>query len=219
MRLRAFLSPRGQGAGMSAPAGSQGRTPGIAPPGRSRRPRLRHRHRPGPDRPGRRTRPSAAGRAAASLSSATRRWRRSTRRGSPPRSTKRACVQRSLTVPAGESSKEFGAFGRLDERLARPFGPTARRRWWRWAAAWSATSPALPPRCCCAASTSSRCRRRCWPRSIPRSAARPASTRAMARTWSAPSTSRAWCWPIPTCSTRCRGANCWRAMPRSPSTG
>ena len=44
----------------------------------------------------------------------------------------------------------------------------------RWAAAWSATSPASPRRSCCAASTSSRCRPPCWPRSTARSAARPA---------------------------------------------
>ena len=37
-----------------------------------------------------------------------------------------------------------------------------------------------------------------------------------ARTWSAPSTSRAWCWPIPARWPRCRRASCAPAMPRSP---
>ena len=40
-----------------------------------------------------------------------------------------------------------------------------------------------------------------------------------ARTWSASSTSRGWCWPTPTRSTRCRRANSAPAMPRSPNTG
>ena len=46
----------------------------------------------------------------------------------------------------------------------------------RLAAAWSAISPASPPRSRAGAWISCRCRPRCWPRSIPRSAARPAST-------------------------------------------
>ena len=71
---------------------------------------------------------------------------------------------------------------------------------------------------CGAASTSCRCRPRCWRRSIPRSAARPASIRATARTWSAPSISRSWCSPTPRCSTRLPRANSAPAMPRSPST-
>ena len=53
---------------------------------------------------------------------------------------------------------------------------------------------------------SCRCRPRCWRRSIPRSAARPASTRRKARTWSAPSISRAWCWPTSMRWRRCRRA-------------
>ena len=73
---------------------------------------------------------------------------------------------------------------------------------WRSAAAWSATSPALPRRSCAAASITCRCRPRCWRRSIPRSAARPRSTPATARTWSARSTSRSWWWPTRRCSTR-----------------
>ena len=50
---------------------------------------------------------------------------------------------------------------------------------------------------CGAGSTSCRCRPRCWRRSIPRSAARPASIRATARIWSAPSISRSWWSPTP----------------------
>ena len=50
--------------------------------------------------------------------------------------------------------------------------------------------------CSNAASISRKFPPRCWRRSIPRSAARPPSTRQRARTWSAPSISRAWCWPI-----------------------
>ena len=77
---------------------------------------------------------------------------------------------------------------------------------------------ASPPRSCGAASTSCRCRPRCWRRSIPRSAARPASIPATARTWSARSISRAWCSPTPRCSTRCRSASSAPAMPRSRNT-
>ncbi len=40
-----------------------------------------------------------------------------------------------------------------------------------------------------------------------------------ARTSSAPSTSRASCWPTRRASTRCRSARCARAMPRSRNTG
>jgi 3-dehydroquinate synthase len=38
------------------------------------------------------------------------------------------------------------------------------------------------------------------------------------RTWSAPSTSRGWCWPTPRRWTRCRGARCWPAMPKWQNT-
>ena len=48
---------------------------------------------------------------------------------------------------------------------------------------WSSvTSPVLPRRCCGAASASSRCRRRCWRRSIPPSAAKRNSTRGSGKT-------------------------------------
>ena len=43
--------------------------------------------------------------------------------------------------------------------------------------------------------------------------------RAAARTWSARSISRAWCWRIPARSPRCRRASCAPATPRSPRQG
>jgi hypothetical protein len=53
---------------------------------------------------------------------------------------------------------------------------------------------------------------------IPRLAARPPSIRATARTWSARSTSRGWCWPIPRRLTRCRRGNFGQGMRRSSNT-
>ena len=124
----------------------------------------------------------------------------------------------TVTVPAGESSKEFGAFGRLMNELLdrRPdrkttlvaLGGGVVGDLTGFAAAVLLRGVdfiQVPTTLLAQVDT--------------RSAARPASTRATARTWSAPSISRAWCWPTPTCSTPCPGASCWRAMPKSPNTG
>ena len=93
---------------------------------------------------------------------------------------------------------------------------------WRSAAGSSAISPALPPPSSSAAASSSRSPPHCWPKSIHPSAAKRRSMRALAKTSSAPFTSRRWCWPIRPCvsngtknwaqcasaSSRC--ASCWR---------
>ena len=82
-----------------------------------RRPQLRHRDRPGPDRSRRRAQPPAAGRAASHHCDRRDGGAALRRAGSPPRSTRPASPQRSITVPAGESSKEFAAFGQLMNEL------------------------------------------------------------------------------------------------------
>ena len=87
---------------------------------------------------------------------------------------------------------------RADRRARR----AARRRGRARAAGSSAISPAFAPPRFVAASASCKFRRRCSRRSIPASAARRASTRRTARTSSAPSISRRWCWPTPAPSTR-----------------
>ncbi len=127
-------------------------------------------------------------------------------------------IATEITVPPGEASKGFAALQSVLEQMLAPV-PTAGRRCWRWAAGWSATSPDSPPRWRCAACPSCRCRPACWPRWTAASAARPGSTCRSARTWSAPSTSRASCWPIPEPSPPCRRGSCGPVMPRSPSTG
>ena len=98
--------------------------------------------------------------------------------------------------------------GRGDQELRRA-GAAVRSACWRWA--WSAAISCRArrrrdrrPRRLCRQHpaprhrASCRSRPRCWRRSTPPSAARPASTRRRARTWSAPSTSRASCWPTST---------------------
>ena len=76
-------------------------------------------------------------------------------------------------VPPGESTKSFDMLETVCDDADRARASSAATSSSRSAAAWSAISPALPPRSCGAASTSCRCRPRCWRRSIPRSAARP----------------------------------------------
>ena len=107
-----------------------------------------------------------------------------------------------VVVAPGEASKCFPVLAKVSEQLLelgveRGDAVVALRRRRR-----RRSRRASPPASSCAASTSSRSRPRCWPRSTPRSAARPASTPPKARTWSAPSISRASCSPTLACSTR-----------------
>ena len=99
----------------------------------------------------------------------------------------------SVVLPAGEQTKDFAHLRGLCEGFSRSASSAAPCSS-RWAVASSAISSASPPAFCYAASISCRCRRPCWRKWIARWAARPASTRRKARTWSACSTSRAWCW-------------------------
>ena len=101
-------------------------------------------------------------------------------RAEPGRGGRRAAT--SIVVPDGEAHKSLADAARRRSRACSSCAPSAGRCWSRWAAAWSATSPASPRRSTSAACRSSRCRRRCSRRSIRRSAARPASTIRSART-------------------------------------
>ena len=104
---------------------------------------------------------------------------------------------------------------RCDSRRRGSSGATSS---WRSAAAWSATSPALPRRACGAACAWCKFRRPCSRRSIRPSAARRRSIRPMARTSSAPSISPRSCSPIPARWPACRRANSAPATPKSPNT-
>ena len=95
-----------------------------------------------------------------------------------------------------------------------PPGWTTTTTWSRSAAAWSATSRASAPRSTSAASASCRCRRRSSPRSTRPTAARPGWTCPRARTTSAPTTSRAPCWPTRGRWRRCRPRSWPPAGPR-----
>ena len=103
----------------------------------------------------------------------------------------------SHRLPPGEATKSYAEFARVSRRpdrsanrAPRPRHRAWRRRHWRPGRLLRRVAPARR-------ALSSRFRRRCSPRSIRASAARPASTRRMARIWSARSTSRRWCSPIP----------------------
>ena len=99
--------------------------------------------------------------------------RRSPRRRAAPRLRRRST---SSSLPDGEAAQGLADAADDLRRAAAAQAAIAARRCSRSAAAWSAISPASPPRATCAASPSCRCRRRCSRRSIRRSAARPAST-------------------------------------------
>ena len=124
---------------------------------------------------------------------------------SPPRGGARPRRHRrraASSCPPGEGSKSFrgvraGLRGadRRPHRARRSRDRARRRRGRR-------SRRLRRRRSCAAASTTCRCRRRCWRRSIPRSAARPRSIPPTARTWSARSISRSWWSPTPRCSTR-----------------
>ncbi len=151
-----------------------------------------------------RARGSRRSRAGGRSSSPTRRWRRSTARrcrpsldgGGRDRRDRHRAAGRGLQILRRAGAADGPAAGGRAGPQGRGRGPGRR--------AWSAISPGWRRRSTCAASTSCRSRRPCWPRSIPRSAARRRSTRRAARTWSAPSISRGWCWPTSTCWPPCR---------------
>ena len=79
-----------------------------------------------------------------------------------------------IVVPPGEAIEELAHAASTSATGCSTRGSSATTWWSRSAAAWSAISRASRRRSCAAASTSCRCRPRCWRRSIPRSAARPA---------------------------------------------
>ena len=149
---------------------------------RARRPRLRHRDRPRAARVARRADREAAARAARSRSSPTRRWR-----SIISRRREAALAAAGIDAVVGrcrpaKASKSFRMFeqrlrraARGQDRARRSRGRARRRRGRR-------SRRLLPRRSCAAASTTCRCRPRCWRRSIPRSAARPRSIPATART-------------------------------------
>ena len=87
-----------------------------------------------------------------------------------------------VVLPDGEQHKTLDELRAHARRARRRAHESRRVPWSRWAAASSVTWPASPPPAISAASTSCRCRRRCWRKSIRRSAARPASITRAART-------------------------------------
>ena len=103
---------------------------------------------------------------------------------------------RAITLPPGEETKNFAHLQR--SARTRSWTPRPERRSTLIALGGGVIGDLTgfaASHHCCAASTTSRCRPRCLSQVESPSAARPPSTRATARTWSAASISRAWCWP------------------------
>jgi len=124
----------------------------------------------------------------------------------------------SVTVPAGESSKEFGAFGHLlgellDQRpdrkttlVALGGGVVGDLAGFAAAVLLRGVDFIQVPTTLLAQVDSS-------------VGGKTGINTRHGKNLVGPSINRAWCWPTPTCSTRCRGASCWQAMPRSPKYG
>ena len=180
----------------------------ITRPGRPRRPLLRRARRPR--------------RASSALAGARAARRRAGRGRHPGRD------RASRSIPASSTGSSSSATARTPSRSPRSsscaaasvaVGPHPRRRrrgrrrghgHRRRRLRRRASTTAACPSCTC--------RRRCSARSTRRSAARPASTCPRARTWSAPSGSRAASSATPSCWPRCRRASCAAATARWPST-